>query len=124
MHPLRRKRMDSPRTERFIEFVQSSSQSSHGEKAAQQIRVQESAQKVAWLLNSPNDHQESPGRHPNVSQDRHEICLAFAEFDEGHLKYLNGKISPSEPQSFWLSRCVPTKTKNWRKESIVHDGIW
>ncbi|KAI9367111.1 hypothetical protein BJX61DRAFT_538326 [Aspergillus egyptiacus] len=60
-----------------------------------QIRMQESAQMVAWLKQYPNT--PSSGlryRRIHIAQDKHEIFLIFAEFDPEYVEYLDGKTDP------------------------------
>ncbi|KAE8331349.1 hypothetical protein BDV39DRAFT_201001 [Aspergillus sergii] len=47
-----------------------------------QIRMQETAQIVAWILSTYEDTVEKPGWRIIVSQDRHEIFPTVAVFDE------------------------------------------
>ncbi|GES66237.1 hypothetical protein BO78DRAFT_412610 [Aspergillus terreus] len=60
---------------------------------ALKIRMQESAQMVAWL------NELGPSKGPPIS-DRHEIWLIFAEYDEKYLEYLDGKHENGDPTSF------------------------
>ncbi|KAK2805795.1 hypothetical protein FQN50_006071 [Emmonsiellopsis sp. PD_5] len=64
------------------------------------IQMQESVQMVAWI--------KSVGEQPNgvkklrllISQDRHEIFLTVAEYDDDYIKYLEDKNHRSESPSF------------------------
>lgn len=38
--------------------------------------------------------------HLLVSQNRHEVYLTFATYDEAYLRYLNGPSHPNDPTSF------------------------
>lgn len=62
-----------------------------------QICMQETAQTVAWLKECPDTHGtlNKPGRRIHISQDREEIYIIVAEYDEKYLKYLGGKDDSS-----------------------------
>ncbi|PYI12398.1 hypothetical protein BO78DRAFT_412610 [Aspergillus sclerotiicarbonarius CBS 121057] len=64
------------------------------------IRIQESAQMVAWIKETLATPRMLPGRHFHVSKGRHEIWLIFAEYDEGYLKFLAGEEKADDPLSF------------------------
>ncbi|PYI05846.1 hypothetical protein BO78DRAFT_407843 [Aspergillus sclerotiicarbonarius CBS 121057] len=81
---------------------------------------QESAQMVAWLKENP----ETPGqpfRRFHVSQDRHEIWLILAEYDERYLNYLKGDYNETEARSFLTMHEIgPWDTQS--KEAMKHLG--
>ncbi|KAL2809380.1 hypothetical protein BJX63DRAFT_435249 [Aspergillus granulosus] len=54
-------------------------------------------QTVAWLKSRPDTHGalNKPGRRIHVSQDRNEIYIIVAEYNERYLKYLGGKEDSS-----------------------------
>lgn len=59
------------------------------------IRMQEAAQTVAWLKTHP-DHQgllNQRGRRVHISQNRHEIFIIIAEYDDKYLSYLKNETS-------------------------------
>ncbi|PLB55280.1 hypothetical protein P170DRAFT_505893 [Aspergillus steynii IBT 23096] len=71
------------------------------ESSQAEIRMQESAQMVAWLKESPHAPKMLPFRRFHVSQDRHEIWLSFAEYDREYIKYIeDGSQNPNRPLSF------------------------
>ncbi|KAJ6036219.1 hypothetical protein N7540_000498 [Penicillium herquei] len=65
------------------------------------IQMQEAAQMVAWIKADPDigGTLSRRGRRFHVSQDRHEIYIIFAEYDENHVRHLNQKF-PSEAPPF------------------------
>ncbi|KAL2817284.1 hypothetical protein BDW59DRAFT_175528 [Aspergillus cavernicola] len=80
-----------------------------------EIRMQESAQTVAWLKASPETPRNRPYRRVHVSQDRHEIFLIFAKYGNEYLEYLNGTGNPpsDDPESFLTMHEVgPYNTKD------------
>ncbi|KAK2762227.1 hypothetical protein FQN54_001237 [Arachnomyces sp. PD_36] len=84
------------------------------EKDAGKVRLQESAQMVGWVANgAPKWSAEFKGRHLLISQDRDEIYLTFAQFDEAYRDYVMQKRPPTDPPSFMKMREYgPWKTKN------------
>ncbi|KAL2821904.1 hypothetical protein BJX63DRAFT_427265 [Aspergillus granulosus] len=60
------------------------------------IRMQESAQTVAWLKSHPDTGGllNTRGRRIHVSQDRHEIWVIIADYDDSYLRYLEGEDDP------------------------------
>ncbi|GFN12324.1 hypothetical protein AtubIFM54640_010071 [Aspergillus tubingensis] len=65
------------------------------------ICMQEGAQIVAWLKSHPQQPGKLPFRRFQVSQDRHEIWLSFAEYDDEYLRYIeHGFQDPERPRSF------------------------
>ncbi|GAQ40819.1 hypothetical protein AtubIFM55763_006893 [Aspergillus tubingensis] len=66
-----------------------------------EICMQEGAQMVAWLKNHPQSPGKFPFRRFHVSQDRHQIWLSFAEYDDEYLRYIEHGFQDSErPRSF------------------------
>ncbi|RDH37517.1 hypothetical protein BDQ94DRAFT_157058 [Aspergillus welwitschiae] len=66
-----------------------------------EIRMQEGAQMVAWLKNYPQSPGKFPFRRFHVSQDRHQIWLSFAEYDDEYIRYIvHGLQDPERPRSF------------------------
>ncbi|KAH8821811.1 hypothetical protein F5884DRAFT_746101 [Xylogone sp. PMI_703] len=65
-----------------------------------QVRVQEAAQIVAWLVNSKHTTKQSSGRYFQISQSRHQIFIIFAEYDEGYLEYLKEGLPQEGPAPF------------------------
>ncbi|PGH02101.1 hypothetical protein AJ79_07738 [Helicocarpus griseus UAMH5409] len=61
------------------------------------IRIQESAQMVAWLKECPQP--SPPYRRVHVSQGGKQIWLIFAEYDQKYLNYLHGNSKDDEPLS-------------------------
>ncbi|PWY90771.1 hypothetical protein BO70DRAFT_384399 [Aspergillus heteromorphus CBS 117.55] len=64
------------------------------------VRMQESAQMVAWIKLNPHTPGNLPHRYVHVSQNRHEIWLIFAEYNGKYLDYLEGKCKATDPLSF------------------------
>ncbi|KAL3248313.1 hypothetical protein ABHI18_012098 [Aspergillus niger] len=65
------------------------------------ICMQEGAQIVAWLKNYPQSPGKFPFRRFQVSQDRHEIWLSFAEYDDEYIRYIDhGFQDPKRPRTF------------------------
>ncbi|KAL2001148.1 hypothetical protein VTN02DRAFT_2194 [Thermoascus thermophilus] len=62
--------------------------------------MQEAAQMVAWISDNKQRPSQFPGRHLHISQDRHQIFLTFAEYDESYLKYLKEGLSPGDLELF------------------------
>ncbi|KAL4783195.1 hypothetical protein BJX76DRAFT_348788 [Aspergillus varians] len=60
------------------------------------IQIQEAAQMVAWLQ---NDADSSNKLRIHISQDRHEIFITVAEYDEDYLAYLRNE-QHDEAKSF------------------------
>ncbi|PYI29013.1 hypothetical protein BP00DRAFT_427913 [Aspergillus indologenus CBS 114.80] len=60
------------------------------------IRMQEAAQVVAWLKSHPDRSGllNKPGRRILLSQDRHEIFITVARYDDKYLDFLDGKPGP------------------------------
>ncbi|RAL03730.1 uncharacterized protein BO80DRAFT_268743 [Aspergillus ibericus CBS 121593] len=60
------------------------------------IRMQEAAQVVAWLKSRPDRGGllNGPGRRILLSQDRHEIFITVAEYDDKYLDFLDGNPGP------------------------------
>ncbi|KAJ5804397.1 uncharacterized protein N7518_000700 [Penicillium psychrosexuale] len=66
------------------------------------IRMQESAQMVAWIKSDP-DHTGAlnlPGHRLHVSQDRHQIFITFAEYADSYIQYLNDMLPEKSPRPF------------------------
>ncbi|KAE8348320.1 hypothetical protein BDV28DRAFT_143789 [Aspergillus coremiiformis] len=69
-----------------------------GEKE-NRIQMQESAQMVGWLMNNADmDIYDKLGIH--MSQNRHEIFLTFADYDDDYLAYLQNKPPKKSALSF------------------------
>ncbi|KAL4966500.1 uncharacterized protein BDV14DRAFT_171191 [Aspergillus stella-maris] len=66
------------------------------DKQEKDIAMQEAAQMVAWITNHPDigGYLNKKGRRIHVCQDRHEIYLVYAEYDDDYLKYLGGEEKP------------------------------
>ncbi|PYI31145.1 hypothetical protein BP00DRAFT_425792 [Aspergillus indologenus CBS 114.80] len=60
------------------------------------INMQEAAQMVAWIKSDPDldGSLNKTGRRLHVSQNRHEVFLIFAEYDQDYLDYLDNKPTP------------------------------
>ncbi|RAK92822.1 hypothetical protein BO79DRAFT_251328 [Aspergillus costaricaensis CBS 115574] len=58
------------------------------------IQMQESAQMVGWLMNNGDTDIERLGIH--ISQNRHEIFLTIAEYDDDYVAYLKNKPPKSQ----------------------------
>ncbi|KAJ5213232.1 hypothetical protein N7449_000401 [Penicillium cf. viridicatum] len=66
------------------------------------IRMQEAAQMVAWIKSDPDPRGalNLPGRRLHISQDRHQIFITFAEYDESYIQYLHNTLPPKSPRPF------------------------
>ncbi|KAI9039976.1 uncharacterized protein KD926_008666 [Aspergillus affinis] len=73
-----------------------------------EIRIQESAQTVAWVKEFPHTPPNRPYRRFHVSQDRHEIWLIFAEYDDQNLKNLQGTSNYC-----YGSNILPNHVRGW-----------
>ncbi|RDW84145.1 uncharacterized protein DSM5745_04471 [Aspergillus mulundensis] len=107
------------RTDGYLEVVSGSMSSNNEEKrvralievkAARRYKkpnpicMQEAAQAVAWLKSYP-DHGgllNTRGRRIHVSQDRHEIFIIVAEYDEAYLAFLRDE--KESPDAFMRMR--------------------
>ncbi|KAL4937073.1 hypothetical protein BDV06DRAFT_216164 [Aspergillus oleicola] len=78
-------------------YLECPSEANDEKKVRALVEVKEAAQTVAWLKSRPGTHGalNKPGRRIHVSQDRHEIYIIVAEYDERYLKYLGGKDDSS-----------------------------
>ncbi|KKZ68153.1 hypothetical protein EMCG_06164 [[Emmonsia] crescens] len=56
-----------------------------------QTRYQETAQMVAWIFTEPDIEKKDIYRRFLVSQNRHEIYLTIAEYDDAYVKYLHNE---------------------------------
>ncbi|KAH8427659.1 uncharacterized protein LDX57_005370 [Aspergillus melleus] len=74
------------------------------EKRILQICMQESAQMVAWILKDLDEFGclNLPGRRLHVSQNRNEIYITFAEYDDEYMNYLKDRSS-SDPDLHFLT---------------------
>ncbi|PYH67311.1 uncharacterized protein BO88DRAFT_391735 [Aspergillus vadensis CBS 113365] len=71
------------------------------ENSRLEICMQEGAQMVAWLKNYPKTPGKLPFRRFHISQDRHQIWLSFAEYDDEYIRYIeHGFQDPGRPRSF------------------------
>ncbi|KAA8641643.1 uncharacterized protein ATNIH1004_011779 [Aspergillus tanneri] len=64
------------------------------------IQMQESAQMVAWIKSDDEKPNGDEKMRIIVSQDRHEIFLTVAKYDDNYIKYLGDKNHRSESPSF------------------------
>ncbi|KAL4946272.1 hypothetical protein BDV06DRAFT_183087 [Aspergillus oleicola] len=66
------------------------------DKKKKDICMQEAAQTVAWIKKLPDigGHLNMKGRRIHVCQDRHEIYIIYAEYDNEYLEYLGGEEKP------------------------------
>ncbi|CAG7950355.1 unnamed protein product [Penicillium salamii] len=66
------------------------------------IAMQEAAQMVTWIKTNPDPAGKigGCGHRLHVSQDRNEIYIIFAEYDETYVKYLDDKLDRSKDPGF------------------------
>ncbi|KAK1146285.1 hypothetical protein N8T08_003072 [Aspergillus melleus] len=74
------------------------------QKQILKIGMQEAAQMVAWILSELELDKDGclnlPGRHLHVSQDRSEIYITFAEYDDEYINYLRDDSNPDSNLHF------------------------
>ncbi|KAE8321350.1 hypothetical protein BDV39DRAFT_210808 [Aspergillus sergii] len=61
------------------------------------IRMQESAEMVAWITSLSHAPKDLPSRSFIVSEDRHKIYVTFAEYGVEYLRYLKGRPYTGDP---------------------------
>ncbi|KAI9372848.1 hypothetical protein BJX61DRAFT_552579 [Aspergillus egyptiacus] len=66
------------------------------ESIAMSVRMEEAAQMVAWIKQHPdhNGFLNRRGRCFHVSQDRHQIFIIMAEYDENYMGFIDDRIPP------------------------------
>ncbi|PYI09929.1 hypothetical protein BO78DRAFT_426928 [Aspergillus sclerotiicarbonarius CBS 121057] len=87
------------------------------------IQMQESAQMVGWIMND-TDKNNIDKMRVHVSQDRHEIFLTFAEYENDYLAYL--KTAPSKPETSKTAKSENKSSENQKSPFMtMHQyGPW
>ncbi|KAF9890255.1 hypothetical protein FE257_006168 [Aspergillus nanangensis] len=68
------------------------------------IRMQESAQMVAWIKEDDEEPNGAEKMRIIVSQDRHEVFLTVAKYNDDYIQYLKCPENLSQPLSFMTMR--------------------
>ncbi|KAJ5587728.1 uncharacterized protein N7459_003493 [Penicillium hispanicum] len=70
------------------------------EKKSLAIQMQETAQMVAWIKSDPEKLDGTRKLRLHISQDRHEIYLTVAEYDDDYIRYLTDERKSTKAFSF------------------------
>ncbi|KAL3455039.1 hypothetical protein BJX64DRAFT_298249 [Aspergillus heterothallicus] len=82
------------------------------------IRMQESAQMVAWILGDENGEEASGKLRLIISQDRHEIFISMASYDADYIDYLKtGSDLRATPSLLAMHEFGPWNTLDERSMS-------
>ncbi|RFU26519.1 hypothetical protein B7463_g9816, partial [Scytalidium lignicola] len=84
------------------------------DKGREQTRMQEAAQMVGWIANSNQSTEPLLGRYFHISQDRTEIYISFAEYDNNYVEYLRKGDTQGQATFMTLHEFGPRNTLNSR----------
>ncbi|KAF3016273.1 hypothetical protein E8E15_000784 [Penicillium rubens] len=85
--------------------------------------MQESAQMVAWIKSDGDLAQRTNTTRFHISQDRHEVFVTVAKYNQEYLDYLNNKLPLSlkgDSSFLTMHQYGPWKTPN--KSSVTNLG--
>ncbi|KAL4968481.1 uncharacterized protein BDV14DRAFT_196786 [Aspergillus stella-maris] len=63
------------------------------------VQMQESAQMVAWIASDDKVGQKKRKKRVHIAQDRHEIYISVAVYDDGYLDYLHNTESAEQKEN-------------------------